>query len=164
MKILLFIMNALVNKAIEIVGLQLGTEGRKCSLHPVNCGSAVVVGTLLKIRNAQIEVEEKIQVLIVEELDNVTTSKSRGRPKKVIPQYSLRSVLTLVDTLKVFILYNGIESCCVGFVAVAFQRLHQGQLDGRILKVQKLSIQADNISELRRNKEFNGVGLSIIIA
>jgi hypothetical protein len=45
-------MNNIKYKSIEIVGTDMGSDGRSCGLHPVCCGEDVLVDTKLKLFKA----------------------------------------------------------------------------------------------------------------
>ena len=156
-------MYSILSRPIEIVGISSGLDGRLCGLHRNNCGSAIRVGSILKIRHATITMMIKTKVLI----QNIASSnqpKKVGRPKKEIEQYKLELIPTQVETLKVFLTIEAIESCFVGYVSSAFQQIYKNQLDGRVLKVLRIMAESDSESERQRNKELNGNALTIIVA
>ena len=45
---------------IDIVGLRQGSHGRQCSIHPMNCGVAVALGTKLKVLKSVIQVPKSV--------------------------------------------------------------------------------------------------------
>ena len=120
-----------------------------CGLHPLNCGSLLQVGTLLKLRKATIQVPTETKIAV--ERPNGTR------------EFRSELVLSDVATIKAFVWINGVESCCVGFVSSAFQSIYGDALDGRIIDVRSLLDESDSESERLRSKENNGMIQCIII-
>lgn len=148
-------------KSLEIVGLDQGSFGRLCGIHPTNCGAAVNVGTLLKLQPATIEVPLTKQIKIP--TVQVDQPRKRGRPKSVPVEYVLEHTVESTETMKAFLWINGVETCCVGFVSKAFQAIYYNSLKGRVVEVTNDYRNNPNKSHTQRSKENNGLVTGIII-
>ncbi len=141
-----------------------GSYGRMCGVHQANCGVAVGVGTHLKLIQSIIQVPKTRMVAVALELTAPnTTTKKRGRPKKVPVEYVEECVLEEERTVKAYLWSNGVESCCVGFVSKTFQSLYGDLLNGRIVDVRDICLRSNNESDLRRSKEHSGLVIGIIV-
>jgi hypothetical protein len=115
-------MNNIKYKSIEIVGTDLGSDGRSCGLHPVCCGEDVLVDTKLKLFKATLKrkIKRTINVPIDTEceIDAAIGSKKRGRPKKdeapktkSIEVEEIEEILGIKRTFWVSHSYGHHESC-----------------------------------------------------
>jgi hypothetical protein len=104
-------MNNIKYKSIEIVGTDLGSDGRSCGLHPVCCGEDVLVDTKLKLFKATLKRKIKTKSIEVEEIEEI-------------------------PTVKAFIWSSSATATCfIGFVSNVFQVLYGDALDGRVVDV-----------------------------
>ena len=53
-------MNFMMNKPLEIVGLQMGDHGRNCGVHKIACGSSVTIGTKLKLHKITLKLSQAV--------------------------------------------------------------------------------------------------------
>jgi hypothetical protein len=155
-------MDSILYKTIKIVGTQHGNNGRICGLHPQSCGAPLKVGMHLKLINANIRVPIEREMPVINEV-TPTEPKKRGRPKKKIMEVEKVVELIDVSTVKAFVWRNGVETCCVGFVSVAFQNILGQSLHGRIVDVRRILDESDSESERLRSKENNGLIQCLII-
>ena len=156
-------MDRTIGKQIEIVGIQAGTHDRTCCYHQSNCGQALEIGTLLKVRDGTIYIDIKTRVQVKSNNQTSSEPKKRGLPRKDVDQFEVQTVQSVLETKKVYLMCDGIESCCVGFVSLVFQNLYFGLLDGRMLRVQSLSTNSESDSETRRNNEYSGIALAMFV-
>ena len=122
------------------------------------------MGLNLKLHKAFIEIPkiEKIPVMSVENVSQVVTKK-RGRPKNQETEFEEICRMESVTTFKAFIWNNAIESCCVGFVSKAFQKLYGELLDGRIVVISCIGSRSNVEADRKRSRENNGLAMGIII-
>ncbi len=154
----------ILTKSIEIVGLDDGSNGRMCGVHPTNCGVFVQMGVNLKLRKASIEIPviEKVPVISVENVSQLLPRK-RGRPKSQVTEFQEICRMESVTTFKAFIWNNAVESCCVGFVSKAFQKLYGDLLEGRIVVISCVGSISNVDADRKRSRENNGLAMGIII-
>jgi hypothetical protein len=155
-------MDSILYKTIEVVGTQHWNNGRMCGLHRQSCGASLQVGMHLKLNNATIQVPIERTIPVINDI-RPAVPKGRGRPKKTIQEVQKVVEITDVATVKAFVWTNGVQSCCVGFVSVAFQCIYCPSLDGRIVDVRRILDESDSESEQSRSKENNGMIQCIII-
>jgi hypothetical protein len=110
-------------KVIELVGLNLGNNGRTCGIHPF-CGQSVEITDQLKLRATFRTVTEEVQVQ--EEVlpppipEGAFIAKKRGRPKAAKFTTVLRSVTKTEAVFEARKWINGVESCLIGYVSKPF--------------------------------------------
>ncbi|KAI8891808.1 hypothetical protein BC833DRAFT_626446 [Globomyces pollinis-pini] len=155
-------MNNILYKHIEIVGLDEGSNGRICGIHPENCGSQLVVGNQVKIRKSRIQkIVTTMKEVIIPEPTPVI--KKRGRPKDSKKELQEIIEVKTVDTYKVFVWKNGSEGYLIGFVSEVFINFFKEQLDGRTVGINDICNVSESESIRRRSKENNGMALGAII-
>ncbi|KAJ3250428.1 hypothetical protein HK103_003541 [Boothiomyces macroporosus] len=147
-------------KTIEIVGLNHGSDGRMCGLHPTNCGTQVQVGMHLKLHKRTVDIPVITKVAV----QDLPAKRTRGRPKKVETDNAEHCEIRKEDTFKAYVWTGAVEGCCVGMVSKAFQAVYGNILDGRVVEVMDLAA-LSNIESMRsRDRELNGLAFCIMIA
>ena len=76
-------MDSIINRPLEIVGINKGDFGRICEMHHLSCGSSLEIGCHLKIKKEVIQITNDFITIENHNINNKVSKQSKGKKQKM---------------------------------------------------------------------------------